>query len=178
MHFLDYFYMKTLKFDLINKFHYTELKNLPKLKKIVLNFSCKTTDLKMLATNLLALELITKQRGKLTVSKRSNLLLKIRKGNPTGCSLTLKKTYRMPFFSKSFHEIFPKVKDFKGIPVHRAVKKNTFSFTIKDTLNFSELTEHYYLFNSLSSLNISIVTVGNTEKEMLFLFRSLQLPVK
>ena len=91
MHFLDYFYTKTLKFDLINKFYYKELKNLPKLKKIVLNFNCRTTNLKTLATHLLALELITNQKSNLTISKRPNLLLKIRKGNPVGCKVILKK---------------------------------------------------------------------------------------
>ena len=100
MHSLEYFNIKTLKFDLINKFHYTNLKKLPKLQKMILSFSCKTTELKILATHLLALELITNQKGILTVSKRPNLLLKIRKGNPTGCKLTLKKTFILNFFPK------------------------------------------------------------------------------
>ena len=77
MHFLNYFYTKTLKFDLINKFYYTDLKKLPKLKKIVLNFSCKTIELKTIATHLLALELITGKKGTITLSKRPNLFLKI-----------------------------------------------------------------------------------------------------
>lgn len=176
-HFFNYFYTKTLKFDLINKFYYKDLKKLPKLKKIVLNFSCKTTELKSLATNLLALELITNQKGILTVSKRPNLLLKIRKGNPTGCKVTLKKTAMLTFYSKSFTEIFPKIKNFDGIAVNQKVEKNTFSFLVKETLNFSELTEHYYLFNNLSNLNLSFITTVETKEEMLFLLKSLQVPL-
>ena len=178
MHFLNYFYTKTLKFDLINKFHYTDLKKLPKLKKVILNFSCKTTELKTLATHLLALEVITTQKGILTVSKHPNLLLKIRKGNPTGCKLTLKKTLILNFLSKSLNEIFPKIKNFDGITVHQKVEKTTLSFVIKDTLNFSELTENYYLFNNLSKLSLSFVTTVKAKEEMLFLLKSLQLPLK
>ena len=178
MHFLDYFNTKTLKFDLINKFYYTNLKNLPKLKKVVLNFCCKTTELKTLAADLLALELVLKQKGMLTSSKRPNLLLKIRKGSPAGCSLTLKKPFILSFITKSLHETFSKIKNFDKLLISQKVEKTTFSFTIKNTLNFSELSEHYYLFNNLSDLNVSIITVVETREEMLFLLKSLQLPLK
>nr|AVR57677.1 ribosomal protein L5 [Halamphora calidilacuna] len=178
MSFLNYFYIKTLKFDLINKFYYTNLKKLPDLKHIVLNFSCKTVELKTIVTHLLALKLITYQKGTISVSKRSNLLLKIRKGNPTGCKVTLRKTLLMNFLCKSFNEILPKIKNFDKIKVHQKVEKNAFSFSIKDTLTFPELAEHYYLFNNLSNLNLSFVTTTKTKKEMLFLLKSLQLPLK
>mgnify|MGYP006311402227 CR=1 FL=1 len=178
MHSLEYFYKRTLQFDLINKFYYTDLKKLPKLKKIILNFSCKTTELKSLATNLLALELITNQKGILTVSKRPNLLLKIRKGNPAGCKLTLRKAKMLNFIFKSLNEVFSKIKNFNGIPVNQKVKKTALSFIIRDTLNFSELTEHYYLFNNLPNLNLSFITSVETKKEILFILKSLQLPIE
>lgn len=178
MHFFNYFCTKTLKFDLINKFYYTDLKKLPNLKQIVLNFSCKTTELKTLATHLIALELITNQKGITTVSRRPNLLLKLRKGNPSGCKVTLRKTLMINFLSKSFNETFPKVKNFSGMMIHQKVEKNAFSFSVKDTLAFSELAEHYYLFNNLSNLSLSFLTQVNTREEMLFFLKSLQLPLK
>ena len=178
MHFFNYFCTKTLKFDLINKFYYTDLKKLPNLKQIVLNFSCKTTELKILATHLIALELITNQKGMTTVSRRPNLLLKLRKGNPSGCKVTLRKTLMINFLSKGFNETFPKVKNFSGMMIHQKVEKNAFSFSVKDTLAFSELAEHYYLFNNLSNLSLSFLTQVNTREEMLFFLKSLQLPLK
>ena len=110
MYFLNYFYNKNLKLDLINKFFYTDLKKLPKLKKIIVNFQCETTELKSIASSLLALELITKQKGILTKAKQPNLFLKIRKGNPKGCKLFIKKTSMLKFFTKNIIEIFPKIK--------------------------------------------------------------------
>lgn len=167
-----------MKFDLINKFYYTNLKKLPDLKRIVLNFSCKTVELKTIVTHLLALKLITRQKGTITISKHSNLLLKIRKGNPTGCRVTLRKTSLMNFLCKNLNEILPKIKNFNKIKVHQKVEKNAFSFSIKDTLNFPELAEHYYLFNNLSNLNLSFITNAKTKKEMLFVLKSFQLPLK
>lgn len=178
MHFLNYFYNKNLKFDLINKFYYTNLKKLPKLKKIILNLSCKTINLKTLAINLLVLELITNQKGILTLSKQQNILLKIKKGTPTGCKLTLKKSLILNFLSRNLNETFPNIKNFNGIIVDRKIEKTSISFVIKNTLNFPELSEHYYLFNNLSNINLSLVTNIGTKKEMIFFFNSLQLPIK
>ena len=103
------FYTKTLKFDLINKFHYINLKKLPKLKKVILNFSCKTTDINILVKHLLVIELITNQKGVLTLSKHPILSLQIKKGEPTGCKLTLRKTNMLNFLSKSVNKIYPEI---------------------------------------------------------------------
>ena len=91
MHFLEYYYNNVIKFDLINRFNYKNLKNIPKLEKIVLNFGCKTFELKKLSLSLLSLQLITDKKGILTVSKKPNIVLKIRKGNPVGCKVILTK---------------------------------------------------------------------------------------
>lgn len=178
MNFLDYFHKKTLKFDLINKFHYKNIKTLPELKTVVLSFSSKTNELKSIATNLLALELITNQTGTLTVSKRPNLLLKIRKGNPAGVKLSLRKTLLANFLSKSFDEIFSRIKNFDGIKINQKIEKTVVSFAIKNTLNFSELSEHYYLFNNLPILSLTFITSVRTKEETLFLLKSLKLPIK
>lgn len=178
MHFLNYFYFKTLKFDLINKFYYSNLKKLPKLKKIVLNFNCKTTNIKTLATNLLALELITNQKGVLTNSKYSNFTLTVNQGNITGCKLTLKKAHMLIFVSKNLNEIFPKIKNFEGIFMNKKMQKTKFEFFVKDTLHFSNISEHYQLFSKLLCLSLSFFTNVSTNNEKLFFFQSLQLPLK
>ena len=98
MNILNYFYTKTLKYELLNKFLYKNVNKLPKIKKIIFNFNCKNFELKNLAVSLLVLELITNQKGILTKSKYSNILLKICKGNPTGCKVILRKRKMLDFF--------------------------------------------------------------------------------
>ena len=78
MNILENYYKKVIKYDLINKFVYTHLSEIPQLKKIVLNFGCENFELKNIASALLSLELITSKRGSLTRAKRANILLKIR----------------------------------------------------------------------------------------------------
>jgi ribosomal protein L5 len=56
MHFLQSFYSKTLKHDLINKFVYKNTYEIVKIQKIVLNFGSKTSDLKQLTSSLFVIE--------------------------------------------------------------------------------------------------------------------------
>jgi len=176
MHYLEDFYTKNLKYDLINKFFYTNVKKLPKLKKIVLNFGCKTTNIKTLATNLLALELICGKKGSLRTAKQPNLVLKIKKGNPTGCILTLNNNSKVNFIAKILSETLTKIKQLDGLKLKS--EKSCLSYAIKNSFNFTCLEDHYYLFNNLSNLNITIITNSSRKEETLFILKSLQLPLK
>lgn len=176
MHFLEKFYNKTLKYDFINKFVYNKTKNLPQLKKIILNFGCKTADIKQLATSLLAIELIINKKGTLTKTKYSNILLKIRKGNPTGCKATLYNFQLFTFFSVLLIEVFPNLKNFSGFNVTKQLKNSVFSYKLQETFSFLELRTHYYLFNNLPKLNITLITNSKTKEELIFLLTSFQWP--
>lgn len=176
MHYLEDFYTKNLKFDLINKFFYKNVKKLPKLKKIVLNFGCKTTNIKTIATNLLALEFICGKNGSLRTAKQPNLVLKIKKGNPTGCILTLNNNSKINFIAKILTETLTKIKQLDGLKLKS--EKSCLSYTIKNSFNFTCLEDHYYLFNNLSNLNITIITDCSRKEETLFILKSLQLPLK
>lgn len=178
MHFLEKFYNKTLKYELINKFSYDNSKNLPKLKKIILNFGCQTADIKQLASSLLALELITSQKGVMTLTKYSNINFKIRKGNPTGCKVSLSKFQTYNFLSKMLIEIFPRVKNFSGFISSKKIKKNVFSYELNETFSFTELENHFYLFNTLPKLNVTLLTNASTTKELIFLLKTFQLAFK
>ena len=177
MHFLTKFYNKNLKYELINKFIYNKSSKIPELKKIILNFGCKTADLKQLSSSLLAIEFITNNKGVMTKTKKSNILFKIRKGNPTGCKIVLSKFNAYNFISKLIVEIFPRLKNFSGFNSYKKIKKNAVSYDLHETFTFKELENHYYLFNNLSRLNITIVTNTKNQEEMLFLLKSLQLPI-
>lgn len=178
MYFLENYYQNVIQYDLINKFQYKNTQNLPKLQKIVLNFGYKNSNIKILASSLLSLELITSKRGIITTSKNSHILLKIRKGNPVGCKVILKKTLMYNFFAKLLIDIFPQIKEFKEFYFKKESQpKNAFSYKLINTFIFFELEQNYNLFNSISNLNITIVTNTKTQSELLFLLHSFKLPL-
>lgn len=178
MNFLNHYKKNVIVYDLINKFNYKTIKNIPIIDKMILNFGFKNIDSKSLYTSFLALELITGKKGVFTQAKTSNILLKIRKGNPVGCKVVLKKRLMYLFLNKLIIEIFPKMK-----PLNKILYKNKFlnttstSFTITNILIFSEFEKNYYLFNNLPELDITFVTKTKTKQEFLFLLNSFKLPI-
>lgn len=173
---LENYYKQVIKYDLINKFFYNQLKDIPELKKIILNFGCKSFEIKNIAASLLSLELITTRKGIITKSKRANILLKIRKGYPVGCIVILTKGEMYQFFFKLLTEVFPNLKDFKGIKASKNLKNKSFSLTLLDLINFKELEKQFYLFTNLPPLNIILVTNTKTRKELMYLLNSFKIP--
>ena len=166
---IENYYKKIIQFDLINKFEYSTIKTFPYLKKIVLNFGCKSYDIKALALTFFTLKLITKKNSLLTKSKQSNILLKIRKGNVVGCTIILKKNEMYPFILKISPTIISKLKKFTYV-FYKKSKKACFSFTLKNFIIFKELKQQFFLFNLLPPLNITLIFNNITTKQKLAYF--------
>ena len=177
MNILENYYEKVIRYDLLNKFFYDRIEDIPQLKKITLNFGCKNFETKNIASSLLSLELISVQSGVLTKSKKANILLKIRKGNPVGCIVVLRKDKMYNFLFKLLIDVFPNLRDFKGIVVSKKLSNTSFSFTLKDLISFKELEKQFYLFSNLPPLNITFVTNTKTRKELLYLLNAFKLPL-
>lgn len=173
MHFLEYYYNNIIKYDLINRFNYKNFKNIPKFEKIVLNFGCKTFELKKLSLSLLALKLITKKTGKLTISKKPNLILKIRKGNPVGGKVILTKNSMYVFFNKLLIKILPKLK--KKTLINNLFSANALTYNFNNTFIFKEVEKNYLLFSDLNHLQVTILTNSKTKNELFFLLNSFKI---
>ena len=173
MNILEYYYKSIIKYNLINKFSYDSLKKIPKMKKIVLNFNCKNSELKNLAIAFIMLELITTNKTvTIKKSKNSNIFIKTRNGHPVGCTVILKNKNLYVFFFKLLVNILPILKDFKGIVLNKNKKDfKSFEFSLK------ELETNHYLFNNLPPLNVNIITNAKTKKELSFLISSLKIPL-
>lgn len=176
MHFLRYYNQRIIKHDLINKFKYNRINNIPRLKKIVLNFGCKNFNIQKFATTLLALEIITTKKATLTTAKNANVLLKIQKGHPAGCKVVLREKEIYGFLIRLFLEILPKLKNFSGFKFKK--KDGSFSFKLlNNQIPLQEFEEQYPLFASLPDLDVHISTNSKDQKELLFLIKSLKFPI-
>nr|QXV92933.1 ribosomal protein L5 [Nitzschia anatoliensis] len=175
MSILQNYYKRVIKRDLINKFPYTYLGEIPQLKKIILNFGCKNSEIRSIASVFLSLELITAKKSLIARSKRANILLKIRRGNPVGCMVILRDEKMYRFLFKLLSEVFPNLKSFLGINISKKLGKTSFSFTLKDLIHFKELERQFYLFTNLPPLNITLITTTKTKEELLYLLKSFKL---
>lgn len=110
MAFFGLYLKKIVNYDLMNTFSYKNLTSIPKFKKIILNFGIPNLKLKYFLSSLLALEFLTNKKGKITKAKHLNIFFKIKKGDPVGCKIILKKSTIHSFYLKLGTAIFSNIK--------------------------------------------------------------------
>jgi large subunit ribosomal protein L5 len=175
MFFFETYVHKIISYDLVNTFFYKNLIEIPKLKKITLNFGYQKSNFKHLVSSLLALEFITSKKGKMTTSKHLNVFLKIKKGNPVGCKIVLKKNTMYLFYLKLIVSIFSKIKKSQTYQFQWDPKTiKSVSFQIKNPLLFAELENQFQFFKNIPRLDITLLTSTNSQKELYFLLKSIK----
>jgi len=165
---------KSLKYYLLNKLLQKKTKNLLKIKKTVVGFNQKTTNLKQLAMANLALEIMFFQSSSITTTKKAISLLKVKKHQPTGCKLSFNNPIIIAQIVKTTFNVF---KNNKNKIVVKLNKKhlNSVSTSVSEVFNFEKLEKFFLLFNTLERLNISftisnnLIYNKNSNKEILFL---------
>ena len=176
MFFFQTYFHQIIKYDLINTFFYPSLLEIPKLKKIILNFGYRKSNLKYLVSGLLALEFISYKKGKITKSKHLNVFLKIKKGNPVGCKVVLRKSTMHFFYLKLLTSIFSKTKQSQTshLQWNLGLVKSV-SFRLKNPLFFAELENQFQFFKDIPQLDITLLTNSQSQKELVFLLKSIKL---
>lgn len=173
MKFLNFYNENIVKYDLINKFNFTNINNIPKFQKITLSFNFNKYDFKLLVSALIALEIISLQKCNLLKSKTSNISLKIRKGNPIGCKVTLRKINMQLFFFKLLNNISLLKKN--KLTMFKNLNINNITLKLNNTLMFTELEKNYQFFKKLPGLNLTISVNSSTNNFILFLLKSYKL---
>lgn len=152
-------------YDLVNKFYFKSCKNLPSLKCIVLTFTFKKYEFKNLLSSLVALKLVCDlQRPFILKSKISNINLKIRKGNPVGCKITLRNKKMYKFFFKLINYCLYNLKEVRSFKSNN----NSFSFKIKNVLELTKLEQNYQFFKDMPFLNINLVFDSKKRDVLIF----------
>jgi len=179
MNLFDTYLTNVIFFDYITKFKKNSIHKLPIIDKLILSFEYKKPTLKKVLLSLITLKLINgniNRKGKIILTKRSNIALKLRAGNPVGCKLTLRKKELLNFLSKFLLIILPSDKFFTKI--NNISKNNMVSFQFKNLFLFEELGSNYNVFKELNKLSIVLVTTNcNTIEELIFLLKSLKIQV-
>jgi len=148
---------------------------IPKLKRITLNFGYQKSNFKYLVSSLLALEFISSKKGEITISKHLNVFLKIKKGNPVGCKIILRKNTMYFFYIKLMTSIFSKVKQSQTDRFQLNPKTTkSISFQAKNPLLFTELENQFQFFKNIPRLDITLLTTSTSQKELFFLLKSIK----
>nr|YP_010394774.1 ribosomal protein L5 [Phytophthora versiformis]DAZ89211.1 TPA_asm: ribosomal protein L5 [Phytophthora versiformis] len=165
-------YQNITIYDLLTKLNFTNIFEIPKIKKICLNIGFKNANIekKKLINIILLLKLITNQKPIITKSKKNNIFLKIKKNSIIGCKITLRNKNIFNFLEKFLIFILPNITN----KIHFNLRnKNIFNFQISNILHFFELKTEFLKFKNIPPIDVSIHTNVKNNNELFLLLNSL-----
>jgi len=175
---LKEFYVKEAVPKLVNAFKYSNIMEVPKLQKVVLNMGLGEAiqNIKLLDSAVAELKTIAGQKPVITRAKKSIAAFKLREGMPIGCMVTLRRDRMYDFFYKLVNVALPRVRDFRGISGKAFDGRGNYSLGIKEHIIFPEID--YDKIDRIKGLNISVVTSAQNDEEGKELLRLLGMPFR
>ena len=164
--------------ELMKKFNYKSVMQVPKLEKVVINMGVSDVreNAKALENAVRDLEIITGQKAVTTKAKKSIAGFKIREGMEIGCKVTLRNQKMYDFVEKLFAVALPRVRDFKGLSPNSFDGRGNYSMGVKEQLIFPEI--EYDKIDKIRGMDVAIVTTAKTDEEARELLRALGMPFK
>ena len=178
MNSLKELYNKAIKPELMKKFNYSSVMEIPKLEKIVVNIGVGdgSHDEKMIEAAVKDLETITGQHPVVTKAKKSIPGFKLREGQTIGTKVTLRGENMYIFMEKLISVALPRVRDFRGVSPKAFDGKGNYTLGIKDQLIFPEI--EYDNVVKLRGMDIVFVTTAKTNEEALELLKGFGIPFR
>lgn len=145
------------------KFGYSNVHQVPKLDKIVLNMGLGEAiqNIKILDSAVEEMTQIAGQRPVITRAKKSIAAFKLREGMPIGVMVTLRRKRMYDFYNKLVNIALPRVRDFRGISAKAFDGAGNYSLGIKEHIIFPEID--YDKIDKIKGMNISIVTTAEDD---------------
>ena len=170
------FYYDEIVDALTKKFGYTNVMQVPKLDKIVLNMGIGEAkeNAKILENAAKDMETITGQKPVLTKAKNSVANFKIREGMPIGCKVTLRGEKMYEFLDRLVNLALPRVRDFRGVNPNSFDGRGNYALGLKEQYIFPEI--EYDKIDKVRGMDIIFVTTANTDEEARELLGLMGMP--
>jgi len=132
---------KKVKEEMKKKYNYKNLLEAPALEKVVISTGHNPAkeDLKFLDEAIDQIALITGQRPVRTLARKSVSNFKIRKGQPIGCKVILRRDRMWEFLDRLINIAIPRMRDFRGLNKNSFDNDGNYNIGIKDISIFPEV---------------------------------------
>ena len=173
---LNDLYTQSIRPDLIKQAGYSNLLQVPKLEKIVINMGIgeAVQDSKKVAAAVSELSLITGQKPITTKAKKSVAGFKLREGMAIGCKVTLRRDRMYEFLDRLITIALPRVRDFRGLNPKSFDGYGNYAMGLKEQIVFPEID--YDRIDSVRGMDIIFVTSAKTDDEARELLRRFSFP--
>jgi large subunit ribosomal protein L5 len=158
------------------KFGYTNMLQVPKLDKIVINMGVgeATQDKKKVDIAASEMELIAGQKPVIAKAKKSVAQFKLREGMPIGCKVTLRRERMYEFLDRFITIALPRVRDFRGLNPKSFDGRGNYACGLKEQLVFPEIS--YDKIDKVRGMDIIVTTTAKTDDEARELLRLFGFP--
>jgi large subunit ribosomal protein L5 len=135
-------YMQTVVPELEKELGMTNVHQVPRLEKIVLNIGLGRAkdDKKVIEAATNTLRKITGQEPVKTLAKNSIAGFKLREGNMIGLKVTLRGDKMYEFLDRLINIVLPRLRDFHGVSAKAFDKQGNYSIGLQDQSVFPELS--------------------------------------
>ncbi|MCS7090530.1 MAG: 50S ribosomal protein L5 [Verrucomicrobiota bacterium] len=157
------------------KYGYTNPHQVPRLVKIVVSMGV-SAQLEKTAVDDAArdLALITGRKPAINRARHSVSNFKLRKGQPIGCRVTLRREVMYEFFDRLVSAALPRIRDFRGLSPRSFDGRGNYTFGISDQTIFPEIDLDK--IKRHQGMDITFVTSAQTDAEAYDLLRLLGMP--
>ena len=164
--------------DLMRELGYTNMMQVPRLKKIVLNIGLGEAiqNPKALDAAESDLTTISGQHPVITRAQKSISSFKLRAGMPIGMMVTLRGKRMYDFLDKLVNAVLPRIRDFQGVPRNSFDGRGNYTLGLKDQITFPEID--YDKVDKIRGLEITIVTTARGDEEGRRFLELLGMPFK
>ncbi|MBU2592060.1 MAG: 50S ribosomal protein L5 [Patescibacteria group bacterium] len=151
---------------------------LPRVIKVVINMRVSEGKENRQTIDLAAkeLELITGQKPQVCCAKKAISGFKLRKGDPIGLKVTLRRKKMLDFLEKLFSLALPRLRDFRGLAVQNFDREGNFNIGLKEQTIFPEIDLDE--IKVVRGLQVTIVTNVRDIESSRLLLETLGLPFK
>ena len=169
-------YENEVKNQMVEKFGYKSVMQIPTIDKIVINMGIgdAVSNSKVLDEAVAELALITGQKPVITRAKKSIAGFRLREGMPIGCKVTLRGERMYDFLDKLVSVSLPRVRAFRGVSKKSFDGRGNYTLGVKEQLIFPEID--FDKVNKVRGMDIVVVTTANTDEEARELLTQLGMP--
>ncbi|MDO9227296.1 MAG: 50S ribosomal protein L5 [Pseudomonadota bacterium] len=172
------YYKDTVAKQMMDRFGYKSVMEVPRISKITLNMGVGEAvgDKKVMDHAVGDMNKIAGQKPVVTLSKKSIAGFKIRDGYPVGCMVTLRRERMFEFLDRLITVAIPRIRDFRGIGGKGFDGRGNYSMGVKEQIIFPEI--EYEKIDVLRGMNITVTTTAKTDEEAKALLSAFKFPFK
>lgn len=161
---------------LMEQFKYSNVMEVPKLEKIVINMGLGSgkDNPKVIKAAVEELRTITGQAPIVTKAKKSVANFKVREGMSVGAKVTLRGERMYEFLDRLVSIALPRVRDFRGVNPNAFDGRGNYTLGVKEQLIFPEINIDQV--DSVRGMDISFVTTAQTDEEASALLKLMGIP--